>query len=173
MTIARPASPPSAESVYAFSQPAVEQPDGQTCISESPGPAEGMPRRNFLAALAVLSAALPVAAEVQADPMFELIETHRSANAAHLAAIDEAARLEQAEGGDWGHLTDKPCQTENDTFDILLGAAATTLPGLLAKLAYLRAIADGKTAWMLEDRDGAALKLIDSFAASLKNVGLS
>jgi hypothetical protein len=37
--------------------------------------------------------------------VFGLIEAHRAANAAHLAAIDEADRLETLHGancGDWG-----------------------------------------------------------------------
>ena len=61
--------------------------------------------------------------------------------------------------------------SRNDTFEILLGAASTTLPGLLAKLTYLRAVAASNESWMLDEQEGASLALIDSFTASLKNIG--
>jgi hypothetical protein len=49
-------------------------------------------------------------------------------------------------------------------------AAATTLPGLVAKLAYLRDIAE-RDAWMLTDRPDAAILLLEGFVASVANVG--
>jgi hypothetical protein len=62
--------------------------------------------------------------------VFDLIDLHRKADAAHLAAIEEANRLERMRGVswvDWGSITEKPCHDENDAFEVLVGAAATTL----------------------------------------------
>jgi hypothetical protein len=101
-----------------------------------------------------------------ADPIFVAIDAHRKANAAHWAALKAAEGLT-----DWG-ITEQPCHDENDAFELLIGAPATTLAGLSAKLAYLRAIAEGEEAWMLDEREGTALNLIDSFTASLKNIGV-
>jgi hypothetical protein len=113
----------------------------------------------------------PAAANAGRDPVFGLIEAHRKADAAHLAAIKELDRLEKIHGFGGGHgaITQKPCDDENDAFEILVGAAATTVLGLLAKLAYLQEIAE-REAWMLDEREGTAIRLIESFAASIANV---
>ena len=52
---------------------------------------------------------------------------------------------------------------------MLLAAAATTLPGILAKLAYLQDIAE-RDVWMFDDRQGSAALLLEGFAASIANV---
>jgi hypothetical protein len=52
---------------------------------------------------------------------------------------------------------------------VLLAAAATTLPGLVAKLSYLQDIAN-REAWMLTDRPDAAILLLEGFAAAVMNV---
>jgi hypothetical protein len=52
---------------------------------------------------------------------------------------------------------------------VLLAAPAATLPGILAKLAYLQDIAE-REAWMFNDREGSARRLIEGFAASIANV---
>jgi len=121
-----------------------------------------------LAAVAAMpiAAALPTAEAAPADPIYAAIDAHRKANAVHLAALKAAEGLT-----DWG-ITEKPCHDENDAFEVLIGAPATTLGGLQAKLTYLRAIAEGEEAWMLDEREGTALILIDSFTASLKNIGV-
>jgi len=66
-------------------------------------------------------------------------------------------------------LAEAPCHADFAAFDVLLAAAATTLPGILAKLAYLQDIAE-REAWMFDDRRGSAIRLIESFAASIANV---
>jgi hypothetical protein len=104
------------------------------------------------------------------DPVRGLIEAHRNAHAAHLAAIEELARFEEA--GDWDHdgITEKPCHSANEAFAALVAAPATTLPGLLAKLAYLQDLESKfETEWMINDRVGAAV-FIQSFAASVKSI---
>jgi hypothetical protein len=50
-------------------------------------------------------------------------------------------------------------------------AAATTLPGILAKLDYLRELAE-QEAWMLDEREGVALLLAESVLTSLRNAGV-
>ena len=52
---------------------------------------------------------------------------------------------------------------------MLLAGPAATLPGILAKLAYLQDIAK-REAWMFDDRPGSAILLIESFAASIPNI---
>jgi hypothetical protein len=108
-------------------------------------------------------------AERVPDPIYAAIEEHRKANAAHLAALNELARLEKIHG-DWdGAVTQKPCDDENEAFGILVGTAATTVAGLSAKIDYLREIAEGE-GWMLDEREGTALDLIESFAESISSI---
>jgi hypothetical protein len=128
-------------------------------------------RRHLLtvAAGGAVAAAIPTATLTAAhaiDPVFELIDLLRKANAAHYAAIHELSRLEEA--GDWdsGWIIEQPCQDENDAFDELVAAVATTLPGLFAKVDYLLEFAE-REAWMFGERKGAATALIESFAVSV------
>jgi len=82
-------------------------------------------------------------------------------------------RLEQKHGnGRCGWVSEKPCNEENDAFDALVTAPATTLPGLIAWLDYLLELSsEFETEWMMYDRTPAAV-LVDSFVASLKNIGV-
>jgi hypothetical protein len=129
-------------------------------------------RRHLLtvAAGGAVAAAIPTVAvagiPTAVDPVFGLIEIHGKAHAAHYAAIHELGRLEEA--GDWdsGWITEQPCHDENDAFDELVAAAATTLPGLFAKMDYLLEFAE-REAWMFGERTGAATALIESFAVSV------
>jgi hypothetical protein len=66
-------------------------------------------------------------------------------------------------------LIEAPCHVAFNAFDVLLAAPAATLPGIVAKLAYLQDIAK-RDAWMFNDRDGSAILLIESFAASIANI---
>jgi hypothetical protein len=77
--------------------------------------------------------------EVSTDPIFDLIETHRSACTAHLDALKVQNRIEELRGasaGSW--IREKPCHDENDAFEALVGAAVTTVRALLAKLVQAR-----------------------------------
>ena len=91
------------------------------------------------------------------------LSTPIETNAAHWAALKAAE-----DSTDWG-ITDKPCHDENDAFDHLIGVAATTFSGLFAKVAYLREIAENE-AWMLDEREGTAIELIESFATSISTL---
>ena len=65
------------------------------------------------------------------------------------------------------------CYEENEAFDTLIGAVADTIPGLLAKLTYLREIGEGQEAWMLSDREDIVLSLIKGIETSLRQSVLS
>ena len=145
-------------------------------------------RRRFLAVAAFASAAgagslaaaamapndvpqaLTVPRHSGQDPMFGMIEAHRRASAAHGIALGEQARLEQIGELDaaWS-ITEQPCHDEFGAFDALLSAEATTVPGIVAQLAYLQEIAE-RDAWMFSDREDSATRLIKGFAASIANV---
>jgi hypothetical protein len=111
-------------------------------------------------AIAEPTAALP-------DPVFGMIEAHRKAEAAHLAALDEQNRLDKA--GIEEDVSEQPCHDEFNAFDALLSAAATTVPGIVAQLAYLQEIVE-HDAWMFNDREDSAPRLLKGFAASIANV---
>jgi hypothetical protein len=106
------------------------------------------------------------------DPIFGMIAAHRAAQSAHLAAIAEQGHMDKTHGvADWS-ITEKPCGDENDAWDILVGAPAITISGLVAKLDYLREIADGPEEWILNDRSNNGSLLVQSFAVSLRNAGV-
>jgi hypothetical protein len=104
------------------------------------------------------------------DPVFGLIDAHRKAGCDHEAALVEQARLEQI--GDnaaaWV-VSEAPCHAEFNAFDALLSAAATTVPGIVAQLAYLQEIAE-HDAWRFSDREDSATMLLEGFAASIANI---
>jgi hypothetical protein len=120
---------------------------------------------------------LPVSAgvvEPANDPVFDLIEMHRSADAAHRKALDVQARFERRHGAcnrSW-EISEKPCHDEDDAFEALVAGVATTQPGLLAWLAYFQEL-DGafETEWMITDRVFVP-NLIKSFVTALKNIGV-
>jgi hypothetical protein len=115
-------------------------------------------------------AAVTVPGRTKPDPVFGLIEAHRRASAAHGIALVEQARLEQIGDLDaaWSNA-EQPCHAEFNAFDALLSAEATTVPGIVAQLAYLQDIAE-HDAWMFSDREDSAPRLLKSFAASIANV---
>jgi len=112
----------------------------------------------------------PAAAIAGHDPVFGLIETHRKADRDHEVALDEQERLERIGDHAAADLAgEASCHAAFKAFDALLAAAATTLPGLVAKLSYLQDIAH-RDAWMLTDRPDAAILLLVGFVASVANV---
>ena len=134
-------------------------------------------RRHLLtiAASGAVAAAIPAAAlaDVPAiDAIFDLIEAHRRAHVAHTDALTPQNRLEVAHDPDAYLVSAKPCDDENDAFEALVSASATTLPGLIAWLDYLQKLgSEFETEWMMTDRTCAAA-LVDSFVTSLKNIGV-
>src|SRR5258708_22630643 len=76
-------------------------------------------RRRLLtiAAAGAVAAAIPtavLAAAPAVDPVFDLIDLHRKAHAAHMVAIKEADRLEGTHGGSWSDIVEQPCVDENE-----------------------------------------------------------
>ena len=127
-----------------------------------------------LAAAAAMDPSVPAAVTTPRrstpDPVFGLIEAHRRASAAHRSALDEQARLEQIGDNAAAWLvSEAPCHAEFNAFDALLSAAATTVPGIVAQLAYLQEIAE-HDAWRFSDREDAATMLLEGFAASIANI---
>jgi hypothetical protein len=126
-----------------------------------------------LAAAAAMDPNVPAAVTVprhsRPDPVLGLIEAYRKAEAAHRAALDEQNRLEKISGLDASDLSEQPCHDEFDAFDALLSAEATTVPGIVAQLAYLQEIGE-RNAWMFNDREESAPRLLKGFAASIANV---
>ena len=103
-------------------------------------------------------------------PVFGLIEAHRKADRDHEAALDEQERLERIGDHAAADLAgEASCHAAFKAFDALLSAAATTVPGILAQLAYLQEIAK-REAWMFNDRADSGPRLIEGFAASIANV---
>jgi hypothetical protein len=163
MTIERPTLPPAAEP-----SPQIAR-RGLLCAVAT------IPAVTAMAGVASLAAAPALsAAALEADPIFAVIKAHRASNAAHEATLAEVNRLQDEDfhAVDVESITGKACDDENEAFETLAGAEATTLTGLLAKLEYLRAIAASPDAWMIDERHGTALRLIDSFVASLQNAGV-
>jgi hypothetical protein len=116
-----------------------------------------------------IAAALPI--DAATDSVFELIDTHRKAHAAHMASLELQNRFERRYGaghGSW--ISTKPCHDENEAFEALIAAAATTLPSLLAKLNYMEELSsEFETEWMIEERPDPGA-LFRSFAESIANV---
>jgi hypothetical protein len=127
-----------------------------------------------LAAAAAMDPSVPAAVTMPRystpDPTFGMIEAHRRASAAHGIALVEQARLEQIGDLDaaWS-IAEQPCHDDFGAFDALLSAEATTLPGIVAQLAYLQDIAE-RDAWRFNDREDSATMLLEGFAASIANV---
>jgi hypothetical protein len=121
-------------------------------------------------ALATIRPAAAVAAPASPlDPVFGLIETHRTARAAHLASIDEQTRLELLGDPDAESVAEGPCDAEWDSLDALIGTAPVTFAGLVAWAAYLDQIRRDEE-WMLEDRSYAASGLIATLVEALGNL---
>jgi hypothetical protein len=83
--------------------------------------------------------------------VYSLIEAHRTAGAAHLAALQEQYRLEGVGDPAADSIVEQPCHADVDAFDDLIEAAALTLPGLQAWAAYLHEIRETEP-WMFDDR---------------------
>jgi hypothetical protein len=131
-------------------------------------------RRRFLSVAAgatALAVAPARAAAPAADPIYAAIAVHRKAHIAHMASLELQARFERRYGigkGNW--VSTKPCHDEDDAFMAFVAEPATTAQGLFAKLAYFDELAgEFETEWMIRERAEAAV-LIQSFAASLKNI---
>jgi hypothetical protein len=84
------------------------------------------------------------------DPVFGLIEAHRTARASHLAALEEQARLERIGDPLADTIASDPCHADANTFNDLIETAPQTFAGLQAWASYLDEIRRCE-AWMFED----------------------
>jgi hypothetical protein len=121
-------------------------------------------------ALARPPVAKPATAKPSSDPMFGLIDAHRKADEAYGSSLRELERLEKIHDHVDDTFTDGPGRAAHSAFLAVAGGAAITLPGLRAKIAYLQEIAGGREAWMLEQYDYVATRMVEGFAASIENV---
>jgi hypothetical protein len=71
------------------------------------------------------------------DPVFTIIEAHRTAVAAYLVALEEHNRLDRLGDPDAYLISEAPCDAQNDAFSDLIETAPTTFPGLVAWATYL------------------------------------
>ncbi len=118
------------------------------------------------------AAIAPASPACAIDPVFELIEIHRKAHAAHMVSLELQSRFDRRYGGGGGWISEKPCCDEDDAFEAFVAAPATTMQGLGAKLAYFEELAsEFETEWMVYDRVGCSA-LIESLTLSLKNIGV-
>jgi len=93
-----------------------------------------------------------------ADPVFGLIEAHRTAAVAHSAAL-----AEQVTFADWN--CEAPCHAEMDAFHELIATAPRTLAGLRAWAAYFSEV----ETWMFEEEGPT---LVATFAEALGKVAI-
>jgi hypothetical protein len=123
-------------------------------------------------AVAIPTGAAAMPAVPSIDPVFQLIETDRATHIAHLASIELQNRYERRYGGGAGWISEEACCEEDEAFEAFVAAAAITMRGLIAKLAYFEELAsDFETEWMVHERPDCT-DLIQSFAASLSNIGV-
>jgi hypothetical protein len=90
-----------------------------------------------LATIPHVSAAAPTGA---LDQVFGLIEAHRTADAAHLAALEEQSQPEAIGDPEANWLTAEPCHAAMDAFNQFIETAPTTFAGLRASASYLDGI---------------------------------
>jgi hypothetical protein len=98
----------------------------------------GVAASGAVLALATIPPASPAAAPAGlADPVFSLIEAHRTARTAYLVAFEEHLRLDRAGDPAAYLISEAPCDAQNDAFIDLIETAPTTFAGLVAWATYL------------------------------------
>jgi hypothetical protein len=100
------------------------------------------------------------------DPVFSLIEAHRTARAAYDIALAEHTRLEQIGDPAADLISEAPCDAQMDAFHELIETAPITFAGLQAWSSYLNEIQHVE-AWMFEE---AGPTLIVTLAEALTNL---
>jgi hypothetical protein len=103
-----------------------------------------------------------------ADPIFSLIEAHRTAGAAYLVALEEQNRLDRIgdRSADW--LAEEECVADMEAFNNLIETAPTTFAGLVAWASYLDEIGQ---------RDGGMIEaeaptLVATLVEALRNLAV-
>ena len=100
------------------------------------------------------------------DPVFGLIESHRSASAAHSVALKEQSRLESIDDPLADSAGDDECHADFAAFNDLIQTSPTTFAGLVAWASYLDEV--GKVeGWRLGDKASA---LVVTLVEALRNL---
>lgn len=136
-------------------------------LSQSAGVAAGAA---ILATAAIPSTPAAAAPAGQLDPVFGLIEAHRTARTAHLVASAEQTRLDRIgdpASDDWAQAE---CEADMAALGDLIQTAATTFAGLQAWAAYLDEISSVE-GWMFEEVEAPAL--VTTLAEALGNLAVS
>lgn len=129
-------------------------------------------RRAFVSVLAVALPAIaiaPAALAAKPDPVFALIETHRSACVAHLAALAEQSRLERLHDRDADWIAEEPGHAEWRSFETLIDTPPVTFPGLVAWATYLGKVRR-EDPWKFDDEP--ATNLITTLVHALENLAV-
>jgi hypothetical protein len=153
MTLARPMFPPVDSTRRRF-------------LSQAAGVAAG----SAVLALAMIQPVSAVAAPASTlDPVFGLIEAHRTAQAAYLVALAEHTRLDRLGDPDAYLISEAPCDAQNDAFSDLIETAPTTFAGLVAWATYLDQFRQVE-AWMFEE---TATVMLETLVEALGNLAVT
>jgi hypothetical protein len=134
-------------------------------------------RRRFLStaggavlALATIPPAAAAAAPAgMADPVFGLIEAHRTASVTHSVALEEQARLGSIDDPLADSVATDACYADVGAFHDLIQTAPTTFAGLVAWTSYLHEISKVEE-WMLQ---GEAPTLVETLVEALGNLAVT
>ena len=85
------------------------------------------------------------------DPIFSLIEAHRTLRAAYLVALAEHHRLDRLGDPAAYLLSEAPFMAQLDVLNDLVGTAPSTFAGLQAWAGYLAEISHCDESWMFEE----------------------
>jgi hypothetical protein len=102
------------------------------------------------------------------DPVYGLIETHRSAREVWEVALEEKNRLDLIGDPSGEDLDEVPCHAAMDAFNDLVETAPTTFAGLVAWAMYLEEVRK-VDAWIFQE-EGAAL--VVTLAEALRNLAV-
>jgi hypothetical protein len=132
--------------------------------------AAGVAAGGTVLALATIPPASAAAAPAGSlDPVFRLIEAHRTATALHGAALVEQNRLEKLGDPRADDIAEAPCHADADAFDAFVETVPRTSAGLRAWAAYLGEILESE-GWMVMDRGP---EIVATFVKALGNRGMA
>jgi hypothetical protein len=131
--------------------------------------AAGIAAGGTVLSLATVSPTPAAAAPTGApDPIFGIIEAHRTARAAFLVALAEQNRLEGIDDPSCHSVAEAPCHAAMGAFNELIETAPTTFARLVAWASCLDEIASVE-AWMVEEE---APTLVATLVEALGNLAV-
>jgi hypothetical protein len=131
--------------------------------------AAGVTAGSAVLALATIPPGALAAPAGALDPVFGLIEAHRTARAAHLVALKEQTRLDSIGDPLADSIAEDTCHADMDAFNDLIETAPTTFAGLVAWASYLDEIRSVDP-WMFEEE---GQMLVVTLVEALANVAVS